>query len=71
LVSVEITQQTANCLFVERVKCLLGENACVGAVFLDLKNAFVTVDHKVLLSKLTNFNFSEEAILWGKILSFK
>jgi len=53
------------------VKCLLGENACVGAVFLDLKNAFVTVDHKVLLSKLTNFNFSEEAILWGKILSFK
>lgn len=36
----------------------------VGAVFLDLKKLFNTVIHEVLLSKLTLFNFSVEAIKW-------
>ncbi len=58
--------ESANCLFVEKVKCLLDRNMCVGAVFLDLRKAFDTVDHQVLLFKLTNLNFSEEAILWIK-----
>ena len=36
----------------------------MGAVFLDLKKAFDTVNHEVLLSKLSSFNFSTEAIKW-------
>lgn len=56
--------ETAVCVFIERVKCLLDRFACVGAVFLDLKRAFDTVNHRVLLSKLSAFNFSEQAILW-------
>ena len=36
----------------------------VGAVFLDLKKAFDTVDHDILLSKLSTFNFSKQALSW-------
>lgn len=38
----------------------------MGAIFLDLKRAFDTVDHRILLSRLTKFNFSEQAITWMK-----
>lgn len=50
------SKESANCLFIEEVKCLLDKSVCVciGAFFLDLKKGFYTVDHKVLLSKLTN-----------------
>lgn len=41
----------ANCFFVEKVKQKLDKNACVGAVFLDLKKAFDTVNYDKLLSK--------------------
>ncbi len=43
---------------------------CVGVVFLYLRKAFDTIDHQFLLSKLTNFFFSEEAILWIKSYLF-
>ncbi len=33
-------------------------------MFLDLKKAFDTVNHQTLLSKLSFFNFSEEAMKW-------
>lgn len=54
--------ETANCFFTEKVKQLLDKNSRVGAVFLDLKRAFDTVNHNVLLSKLSYFNFSAEAL---------
>ena len=56
----------ANSLFIEKVKSKLDNNACVGAVFLDLKRAFDTVNHDILLSKLTYFNFSLNAVQWIK-----
>ena len=40
------------------------KNGCVGAVFLDLKRAFDTINHNVLLSKLSRFDFSVQAIDW-------
>lgn len=55
--------ETANCVFVETVKSLLDKNTCVGAVFLDLKKAFDTVDHQVL-SKLTHL--AEGTLAWFK-----
>lgn len=36
----------------------------MGAVFLDLKRAFDTVDHQILLTKLSKFNFSAQALDW-------
>lgn len=56
--------ETALCTFTEKVKGLLDKNSCVSAAFLDLKKAFDTVDHRVLLSRLTSFNLSSEALLW-------
>uniref|UniRef100_A0A8C6SXY0 Reverse transcriptase domain-containing protein n=1 Tax=Neogobius melanostomus TaxID=47308 RepID=A0A8C6SXY0_9GOBI len=53
-------------VFLEKTKRFLDKNSCVGAVFLDLKKAFDTVDHKILLTKLSHFNFSEKAINWMK-----
>lgn len=53
-------------MFLEKTKCLLDKSGCVGAVFLDLKRAFDTVDHRVLLAKLTHFVFSAQAIMWMK-----
>ena len=38
----------------------------VGAVFLDLRKAFDTVNHNVLISKLSSFNFSNNALKWSE-----
>lgn len=51
------------CLW-KKIKYHLDQNGCVGAVFLDLKRAFDTINHKVLLSKLSHFNFSTKTITW-------
>ena len=51
-------------MFFEKTKCLLDRNSCVGAVFLDLKRAFDTIDHRVLLTKLSKCNFSTQALNW-------
>ena len=56
--------ETANGYFIENFKAKLDGGGVVGAVFLDLKKAFDTVNHNVLLSKLTLFNFSTDAIKW-------
>lgn len=58
--------ESANHFFIENVKSKLDTHPCVGAVFLDLKKAFDTVNHGILLTKLTDFNFSPEAIQWIK-----
>ena len=54
--------ETANCFFLETVRSVMDKRGVVGAVFLDLKKAFDTISHKVLLTKLTNFNFSPHAL---------
>ena len=46
------------------MKQLLNEGNVVVAVSLDLKKAFNTVNHEILLNKLKTFNFSDEAIAW-------
>uniref|UniRef100_A0A3P9HF32 Reverse transcriptase domain-containing protein n=1 Tax=Oryzias latipes TaxID=8090 RepID=A0A3P9HF32_ORYLA len=56
--------ETATCFFTENIRILLDRGGVVGAVFLDLKKAFDTVNHKILLSKLCNFNFSSDALQW-------
>ena len=55
---------TANCYFIEQIKSSLDNGGVVGAVFIDLKKAFDTVNHNVLLSKLSKFNFSCNALTW-------
>ena len=58
--------ETATCYFLENLKHLLDKGGFVGAVFLDLKRAFDTINHSVLLAKLTQFNFSNSALCWMK-----
>lgn len=42
--------------FFENTKNLLDRQGCIRAVFLDLKQAFYTISHHVLLAKLSSFN---------------
>jgi len=50
----------------EQIKCSLDKGNVVSAVFLDLKKAFDTVDHCILLQKLQQFQVSNAALLWFK-----
>uniref|UniRef100_A0A669CUH2 Reverse transcriptase domain-containing protein n=1 Tax=Oreochromis niloticus TaxID=8128 RepID=A0A669CUH2_ORENI len=54
----------ALCMLVENLKSLLDKSPCIGAVFLDLKKAFDSVNHQILLSRLTQFNISSQALQW-------
>jgi len=56
--------ETATCFFTENIRALLDQGGVVGAVFLDLKKAFDTVNYKILLTKLCNLNFSSDALKW-------
>ena len=56
--------EIANCVLSEMIKSHLDKNTYVGAVFLDLKKAFDTVNHQVLMAKLSHFNFSVDALFW-------
>ena len=58
--------ETANCYLLDRFKGLLVRGHIVGTVFLDLKKAFDTVHHGVLLSKLKHFKVAAEASQWFK-----
>ncbi|KAI2666691.1 hypothetical protein H4Q32_010617 [Labeo rohita] len=54
----------ANCYFTEFIKGALDSGNVVGAVFLDLKKAFATVNHKILIHKMNMFSFFHQAINW-------
>lgn len=56
--------KTATCYLVENIRALLDRGGVVGTIFLDLKIAFDTVNHKILLSKLCTFDFSPDALKW-------
>lgn len=58
--------ETALCYFVEQLKAMLDKGVVVGAIFLDLKRAFDTVNHNILLSKLSTHNISDETLRWFK-----
>ena len=42
----------------------MNKNKFVGAVLIDLKKAFVTVDHKILLKKLWCYGFQNQSFEW-------
>ena len=56
--------ETANCFFVENIKTKLDKGGIVGAIFLDLKKAFDTVNHEILIHKMSYFNFSTSFTDW-------
>ena len=56
--------EMANCYLTENIKSSLDNGKVVGAVFLDLKKAFDTLNHEILLSKLSSFKFSKQATSW-------
>lgn len=57
---------TATRFFIESVKSKIDKGGVVGAIFLDLKKAFDTINHHVLLAKLSQFNVSLHTINWVK-----
>lgn len=56
--------EMATCLFIEKTKSFLDKGDVVGAVFSDLSKASDTVNHSVLLTKLSKFNFSHNVVSW-------
>lgn len=46
--------ETAVSVFLETTKNFLEKSSCVRVIVLDLKRGFDTIDHKILLTKLTN-----------------
>lgn len=58
--------ESANCYFIDKIKLSLDSNSIVGAVFLDLRKAFDTVNHRILLAKLSSFNLSDKVLKWLK-----
>jgi len=56
--------EIANGCLIENLKQSMDRSQVVGAVFLDLKKAFETVNYSLLISKMTSFNFSVETVSW-------
>ena len=45
-------------------RCALDNNDLIGAVFIDLSKAFDSIDHAMLLAKLSAYGFDETALHW-------
>ena len=58
--------ETAKCYLLENIKARVDKGGVVVAVYLDLKKAFDTVNHDILIAKLTMFNFSSNVTTWIK-----
>ena len=56
--------ETAVCFFLENLKSKLDAGGVIGAVFIDLRKAFDTINHQILLTKLSYFNFSSHTLNW-------
>ena len=56
--------ETTTCLFVEKIQFSLDLGGAVGALFLYRRKAFDTVNHKVLLTKISKYNFCNGAMKW-------
>ncbi len=56
--------ETATCLLLENIKWSLDKGFKVGAVFLDLKKPFDTVNHNIFMSKITKYNISKQSRSW-------
>ena len=56
--------ETACCHLIEHIKKHLDNGFKVGAIFLDLRKAFDTVNHKTLIEKLKLFNLSNNTRDW-------
>jgi len=58
--------ETACCYFLEEIKMSLDQGGVVGAVFLELRKAFDTVNHEVLIHKLGKYDISTNVQNWIK-----
>ena len=60
------THSTTTCLltFLDYIYTSMDEGYTCGVAFLDLKKAFDTVDHRILLDKLKHMGLKESAISW-------
>lgn len=56
--------ESACCYLLEDIKPSLDGGGVVGAVFLDLRKAFDTVNHQLLISKLSDFSLDTNTIAW-------
>lgn len=57
---------TACCHLIENIKQSLDTGGVVGAIFLDLRRAFDTVNHETLFTKLDQFRLSTNTLNWLK-----
>ena len=46
----------------------IDDGQLTGLVFLDLKKAFDTLDHRLLLDKLTALGFSKASVQWFNVI---
>ena len=56
--------ESACCYLLEDIKSSLDGGGVVGAVFLDLRKAFDTVNHQLLISRLSDFSLDIKTIAW-------